>query len=145
MRKKTNNKGFTLIELVIVLAIAALILVGILLAVSGAQRSRRDQQRKSDLGRILANVETLESNQGGVVPSSLSAAQFSQVTTGMTDPSSGSAYTLVTTTPAAVGAVQYIQGGGSQKACDGTSATTARNVVLYMGLESGGNACVDDH
>lgn len=62
---KKNSKGFTLIELVIVLAIAALILAGILLAVRGAQQSRRDTQRKDDAGKIGANIEQAASNYDG--------------------------------------------------------------------------------
>jgi prepilin-type N-terminal cleavage/methylation domain-containing protein len=43
-----KEKGFTLIEIVLVLAIAGLLLVIVFLAVSGAQKSRRDSQRKND-------------------------------------------------------------------------------------------------
>ena len=50
--KRTN--GFTLIEIVLVLAIAGLLLIVVFLAVSGAQRSRRDYQRKQDLAHIKA-------------------------------------------------------------------------------------------
>lgn len=55
--KLTNKKGFTLIEIVIVLAIAALILIIVFLAVGGAQRSRRDTQRKADADRIKAQLD----------------------------------------------------------------------------------------
>jgi cell division protein FtsW (lipid II flippase) len=47
------------------MAIAGLILVIVFLAVEGAQRSRRDQQRKTDAGRMLAAAEQcISSNQG---------------------------------------------------------------------------------
>jgi prepilin-type N-terminal cleavage/methylation domain-containing protein len=51
-----KEKGFTLIEIVLVLAIAGLLLVIVFLAVSGAQKSRRDTQRKNDNARLLAQV-----------------------------------------------------------------------------------------
>jgi prepilin-type N-terminal cleavage/methylation domain-containing protein len=64
--KKQN--GFTLIEIVIVLAIAALIMVIVFLAVQGAQRSRRDTQRKSDLARIGALLENSAGAHSGNYP-----------------------------------------------------------------------------
>ncbi len=49
-----KKKGFTLIEIVIVLAIAALILVIVFLAVGGAQRAQRDQASKDAAGKVVA-------------------------------------------------------------------------------------------
>jgi prepilin-type N-terminal cleavage/methylation domain-containing protein len=43
--------GFTIIEVVLVLAIAGLIFLLVFLALPGLQRSRRDAQRKSDMGK----------------------------------------------------------------------------------------------
>jgi prepilin-type N-terminal cleavage/methylation domain-containing protein len=59
-RKKHNKKrkkvGFTIIEVMIVLAIAGIIMVIVLLAVRAAQQSRRDAERKSYL-QILYTTE----------------------------------------------------------------------------------------
>jgi prepilin-type N-terminal cleavage/methylation domain-containing protein len=60
-----KEKGFTLIEIVLVMAIAGLILVIVFLAVQGAQKSRRDQQRKTDAARMLGAVEQCASNRQG--------------------------------------------------------------------------------
>jgi len=106
-----NKKGFTLIELVIVLAIAALILVGVLLAVQGAQRSRRDTQRKNDAGTIGTYLEQAASNHNGAYPNvagGLSAALFqTDYVDLITDPDAGhytasftGAYNTCTTNPA---------------------------------------------
>lgn len=66
-----KKKGFTLIEVVIVLAIAALILVIVFLAVGGAQRSQRDQASQEAAGQVVAAFSNyLSDNQG---TSSLSA------------------------------------------------------------------------
>jgi len=63
-----RRRGFTLIELAIVMAIAGLILLIVFLAVSGAQRGRRDAQRKQDLARLGAQIEVFASNNGGMYP-----------------------------------------------------------------------------
>lgn len=63
-----KKKGFTLIEVVIVLAIAALILIIVFLAVTGAQRSRRDEQRRNDLARVISQLENWASNNNGNLP-----------------------------------------------------------------------------
>lgn len=71
-KKLTNNRGFTLIEVVIVLAIAALIILVVLQAVSAAQRSSRDNTRKQEAGQVAAMLEQYASNNRGRYPSSLS-------------------------------------------------------------------------
>lgn len=62
-------QGFTLIEIVIVLAIAALIMIVVFFAVAGAQRGQRDQVRKDAANRVLAAAENYRSNMQGVPPS----------------------------------------------------------------------------
>ena len=63
-----NKRGFTLIEIVLVLAIAGLILLIIFLAVTGAQTGRRDAQRKRDLARLGAQLEAYAANNLGQYP-----------------------------------------------------------------------------
>lgn len=65
MKNKTLRKGFTLIEVVIVLAIAALIMVVVFLAVQGAQRSQRDQTRKDVANQVLAGLNSYRGNNNG--------------------------------------------------------------------------------
>lgn len=62
--KRSPRTGFTLIELIIVLAIGSLILVIVFLAVGGAQRSRRDSGRKDAVNRAIAERTTLLSDNG---------------------------------------------------------------------------------
>jgi prepilin-type N-terminal cleavage/methylation domain-containing protein len=66
MSRLKSTKGFTLIELVIVLAIAALIIAGVLIAVGGAQRTQRDQSRKNISGRVSSAIANYASNNNGV-------------------------------------------------------------------------------
>jgi prepilin-type N-terminal cleavage/methylation domain-containing protein len=65
-----RNQGFTLIEIVIVLAIAAAIILMVFIAVSGVRKSQRDTQRRTDAGRIAAQVEQYAANNGGTYPGS---------------------------------------------------------------------------
>lgn len=95
-----KSPGFTLIEVVIVLAIAGLIFVIVLLAVSQAQQARRDTQRKNDLNRITAQLEQFASNNNGSYPSETdftnSSSSFRQNyinNIDLIDPSTGSPYT----------------------------------------------------
>lgn len=46
LRKKIQKNGFTIIEVVLVLAVAGLIFLMIFLALPALQRSQRDTQRK---------------------------------------------------------------------------------------------------
>ncbi len=71
-----KRKGFTLIEIVIVLAIAALIMVIVFLAVQGAQRSRRDTQTKNNVNRIIALAENFASANNGAYPDATTLPQF---------------------------------------------------------------------
>lgn len=69
-----NKKGFTIIEVVLVLAIAALIFLMVFIALPALQRNQRDTQRKNDGGRVLTAVNNYESNNRGQLPGQGSAA-----------------------------------------------------------------------
>ena len=53
--KKTTT-GFTIIEVVLVLAIAGLIFLMVFLALPALQRQQRDTQRRSDASRVATNL-----------------------------------------------------------------------------------------
>jgi prepilin-type N-terminal cleavage/methylation domain-containing protein len=63
--KLRNQKGFTIIEVLIVLAIAGLILLIVFLAVPALQRNSRNTSRKNDVGRIGGAATTVVSNNNG--------------------------------------------------------------------------------
>lgn len=63
LRKRTE--GFTIIEVMIVLVIAAVILLIVFLAVPALQRSSRNTQRKSDVARVSTAVNNWVSNNNG--------------------------------------------------------------------------------
>lgn len=99
-----KEKGFTLIEIVLVLAIAGLILVIVFLAVSGAQKSRRDTQRKNDNARLLSQIESCASNNNGSYNTGTPACNTAAAYTGtgsyapnnFNDPLSGTPYQVQT-------------------------------------------------
>lgn len=63
-----SNKGFTIIEVLIVLAIAGLILLVVFLAVPALQRNSRNTQRTTDVGNILSAVNEFIGNNNGRLP-----------------------------------------------------------------------------
>ncbi len=65
---KKRAEGFTIIEVLIVLAIAGLIIVIVLLAVPALNRNNRNTARKSDISRIAGAVTNFVSNNNGAVP-----------------------------------------------------------------------------
>jgi prepilin-type N-terminal cleavage/methylation domain-containing protein len=70
--KKPNNQGFTIIEVMIVLAIAGLILLIVFLAVPALQRNSRNTQRKNDVAGLLAAVSEFSNNNNGALPNTCS-------------------------------------------------------------------------
>lgn len=66
--KLKNSRGFTLIEVVIVLAIGALIILVVLNAISSAQRNQRDSTRRQEASQVAAALEQYASNNGGEYP-----------------------------------------------------------------------------
>ena len=66
MTKKDNKKGFTIIEVVLVLAIAGLIFAMVFIALPALQRSQRDQSRKNDASTVAAAINNWNSaNRNG--------------------------------------------------------------------------------
>lgn len=66
--KKNHQSGFTIIEVLIVLAIAGLIMVAVFTAVPALQRSSRNNQRKSSASQIMASVSSYVANNNGNLP-----------------------------------------------------------------------------
>lgn len=70
MAKKQNTKfkGFTIIEVVLVLAIAGLIMLMVFIALPALQRSQRDTQRKNDFSRFMSQLESYQANNRNALP-----------------------------------------------------------------------------
>lgn len=109
-----KDKGFTIIEVMIVLAIAGLILLIVFLAVPALQRSSRNTQRKSDVGRIGSAATTVLSNNNNVLADLTTASLQNEVGTSLS---------------------YYQQSGISVAAGVAlvTNATTTNTVIVYTG------------
>ena len=64
----TNKKGFTIIEVVLVLAIAGLIFMMVFIALPALQRSQRDTQRSNDISRVVTALNQYQANNRGAIP-----------------------------------------------------------------------------
>lgn len=144
-----NNKGFTIIEVLIVLAIAGVIMLVVFLAVPQLQRNSRNTQRTSDASLIAAGINECLTNRNGNVSSCDEASEVALDVTKIR--------VLNTPPPEYVGNV--LIGGSVTSAVwrfgvicesDGSAATTtganARSfVVLYSSEGSGGavTRCLD--
>jgi prepilin-type N-terminal cleavage/methylation domain-containing protein len=139
-----KERGFTLIEIVLVLAIAGLILLMVFLAVSGAQKSRRDTQRKEDISRIVTQLESYASNDGGAYPTAAQLGAFETTylspQSDYEDPLSGAFYggtmTYATTPGTTPGDIAYEVG----YTCNGSTMAINNNLrsyALVMQLEQG--------
>ena len=153
---KKNEKGFTIIEVVLVLAIAGLIFLAVFVALPALQRGQRDTQRRSDGGTFMSQVQSYATNNNGKVPTVTNIGTFksnylTKDGAEFNDPKTGVSYTVVGTTNAttmntvAVGTINYIPGG----TCNGTESATipatpnSRQAAIVMGLEGAGNFCKD--
>lgn len=66
--KIANKKGFTLIEVVLVLAIGGLIFLLAFLAFQQVSRNRRDTQRRTDVARVVAELQNYAGDNNGQYP-----------------------------------------------------------------------------
>ena len=64
----SQAKGFTIIEVVLVLAIAGLIFLMVFIALPALQRNQRDTQMKNDMSRVVAALNSYRANNRGKLP-----------------------------------------------------------------------------
>lgn len=152
---KKRSDGFTIIEVVLVLAIAGLIFMMVFIALPALQRSQRDTQRKNDLSRAITAITNYSSNNRGALPTLDAAGGVSFVskylTTGgdtFVDPS-GTDYILNSTITLSASfdasSPNIVATTGS--VCDGETLTGGqgpRKIALQMKLEGGGVACANN-
>ena len=154
-----NQKGFTIIEVVLVLAIAGMIFLLVFLAVPALQRSQRDTQRRDDMSRFMAQLQSYQSNNKGKVPTAVCTStaatdeiidfvgNYMTASDQWADPVSGNTY--ICSAPGAVaaansatlttGTFQYVTGAR----CDGETlvADGNRKAAVRTKLEGSGIAC----
>lgn len=69
LSKRTSTlQGFTIIEVVLVLAIAGLIFLMVFIALPALQRNQRDTQRRQDYANLASAVTNFTTNNNGKLP-----------------------------------------------------------------------------
>lgn len=154
---KTNQKGFTIIEVVLVLAIAALIFLMVFIALPALQRGQRDTQRRDDMSRAQSQLNSYQANSRGSLPSNSDTAwrtfrdnYLKANGDNFADPSTGGDYNFRRGPINANSSFDSVKGNiyytiGSKCAGDGSSLSSGqgnRVVSLQMKLEGGGIACI---
>lgn len=77
---KEQKDGFTIIEVLIVLAIAGLIMVVVFLAVPNLQKSQRNNARDTDANNLLQSVSSYIGNANGSLPTACSTSACTWIT-----------------------------------------------------------------
>lgn len=149
MNVKQTVKGFTIIEVVLVLAIAGLIFLMVFVALPALQASQRDGARKNDVSAVAAAVNSYASANKGSFPTTDKLKDYaSNVSTNTTDisivarPASDSVTVtdgqIVVVTGAKCAATGVASTSGSVKSATQTLDTgTARQYAVVALLEAG--------
>lgn len=131
LQQQKSSEGFTIIEVMIVLAIAGLIILIVLLAVPALQRNGRNTAIKNDASAIAAAISTYASDNDGKAPI---------VTTDVSQ--NGSTITIGTTTGGSLSEAK-VQGGTTVTPVLSTTPTTAitpGNIVVDLKHKCNGDA-----
>lgn len=70
MGEKKIIRGFTIIEVALVLAIGGLIFLMVFVALPGLRASQRDAERRESVNQFLTKVKSYQSNNRGTLPGS---------------------------------------------------------------------------
>ncbi len=149
-KPKIKARGFTIIEVMIVLAIAGLIMVIVFLAIPVVNRTARNTQRRTDASAALNAVNEYSTNNGGALPpaNSLSFAP-PKLTIGLAGSAQSGAslgyyqtagsVTLATAyaaLPAGAGDTMALYEGTTCQSATNTAPGTQRQVAVVFGIET---------
>ncbi len=163
MKFTNKQKGFTIIEVLIVLAIAGLIMTIALVAIPQLQRHQRNTARKSVMSRISTEIGNYASNNNGKIPNASNLDGFKSrylSNVNINDPSTGQSMgpEIPAALPDAGNIPISIASGEDEntylgrafyatgRSCDGeyVKRGSAREFALYTLLEGGAIFCVDN-
>lgn len=137
-----QKKGFTIIEVVLVLAIAGLIFLMVFIALPALQRNTRDTARKNDADIIASAVTSYTGNNRGAFPTKAKLSSYLDDLSDNTDKSKVSVNTSRPTSVApADGAAVIVPGrkcGASTNTSQALQKGTTRQFSVVTKLESGG-------
>jgi general secretion pathway protein G len=136
--KSNQPKGFTIVELLIVIVVIGILATLVIVTFTGVQQKARNTKRQTDLVALDGHIEAYN-GQNGYYPTlaNINDPAFRAANMKGLDPSAlqdptGSAQTLVASPQ--VGAYAYVP---SPASCDNT-ATECTGFVLTATLEGGG-------
>ena len=143
LKSVKREEGFTIIEVLIVLAIGALIILAVLLAVPALQTNQKNSQRKSEAARVATGVTNYIADGGSTAAASFTTANTDVQARSLTskDILQTVDFKAAATTLAASGTVVSVY---INTACSGTAsgtATTGSYAVVYA-LANGGTGCI---
>lgn len=155
-RNPSSQKGFTIIEVMIVLAIAGLIMLVVFLAVPALQRNSRNTTIKNDASALAAGFSEYASNNDGGSPASplTHTAGTSDVKIGAASSSQAvvkvNGSTVITNAAGAPGSYKsgtlWWQTGVQCNGSAGGTTPNARGIVVFYYTEGSGTnplKCVD--
>lgn len=167
MKVESHKKGFTIIEVVLVLAIAGLIFLMVFIALPALQRGQRDTQRRDDMARFLSQLSQYQANNSGKVPTdyrkdfiapylvlgTYEDGTYKNMKDTFNDPSTGEVYNI-NTTPKPCGSGTGCPSPDSTEmgeitvyknaTCDGEKAIYVqgdRKIAITLKLEGAGTYC----
>jgi prepilin-type N-terminal cleavage/methylation domain-containing protein len=129
--RNRKERGFTIIEVLIVLAIAGLILLVVFLAVPALQRNSRNTTRTNDVAGLLGGMSEYVNNNNGSLPATTGPGTAGSTT-----------YTLGATTANEIVVKLGYYGGDGVTVVSGatnyTNTTTEEQVRIVLGAECNG-------
>ena len=148
MNTKQTEKGFTIIEVVLVLAIAGLIFLMVFVALPALQAGQRDTARKNDVGAVATAVSTFTANNRGTFPTTDTLAAYAKnISTNSTAPTVVAFADSIGVQEGEIKVIKKAKCGtsGTVTTTDGTTSATQtlkpgtnNQFVIITYLESGG-------
>lgn len=137
---KKNNRGFTIVELLIVIVIIGILAALVITTYSGIQKKARDTKRKTDINALHGQVEAYQA-QNGKYPTlaNLNDAAFRSAnlkgldSAALADPTNAGSQTLCSTVQS--GCYAYV---ATPANCDNGANGDCTAYTLTATLESGG-------
>jgi len=162
MSAQKKEKGFTIIEVVLVLAIAGLIFLMVFIALPALQRNQRDTQRQNDMSRLSTALVNYTNSNRGSLPSDWNTFVTDYLTVGgdsfidpagaTVDQGSVETYQLVEDTGSPLessyavsqNVIYYAPGFICGDSAAELEAGGSRKVAFRIALEGGGYNCVNN-
>lgn len=148
---KQQKKGFTIIEVVMVLAIAGLIFLMVFIALPAMYRGQRDTQRREDISRFMSQLSSYSTNNRNNIPAANATAMNSFLDNYMKrgdgefrDPQTGENYNVIFTDSPTTSTIVY----QTSAKCNGEEfqavSGAPRSAAVRIQLEGSGFYCQDN-